>query len=339
MSQEREILRKLRYGQNKNFSAGTYYSDVSTLGMVAPINCNLITPNSTYSSVLEIIKRIEDVQKKFSRLTKSRNNLLYSCALKVMDYLNEKLFGIPKNRMTIEELFEEQLSNINELNLSLASLIHHSKEELKALETNVDKAIRENGLSCDKKETLVETISATLFKYEQIKEKLQNTSKHSPEYFETKIQLKSLERRISELQHVYALTSDIEVHNQLEEHYLQNIEVLFRTSLQVAERIEKRSRLISNMLWKTKKSYQTIGDVIKATTFLSEGMSVLSDFTKEIHNLLYEGIRQMCAIIDNIHLNSATDCYNKRVESMIRDIRFVTYKIGLRAYKHEYTIK
>jgi hypothetical protein len=287
--------------------------------------------NATYGTLYRTIQEMNDVQKRFEQLVRDESSPVYHALTGLKLFIKRKVLGKTTKPITIDQLFEVQLKNVTKLNYTLSKIIEESQQDLAVLEKKVDEVYLNSEKNFHDRKEIREILPSKIVQYRELKAKFKSMQKSNAEYFKIQARLRNIQRDISRLEHEYILINDKDIHNINEDHYLANMEMLFRTTLYTAERIKEKTRLINDTLWKTKRSYQIIDGVIRITAAVSEGVENLASYTREIHNTLVEGVQEMCSIIDtDSNLNNLVGSNSEKLTNLLEDLRLTNYAIDRR---------
>ncbi len=282
-----------------------------------------------YKSLVEVIKDMDEVQQRFESLVKSESSTIYKTVNNYKNLFYEKVLGKKTKCASLEELFESQLTNLSNMNSYLDNILVNSKAELKLLQRNVDSVSHINETNHNNRQAMKSLIPEDLEEYEELQTRLSKMTERSPDYFEIKRKARMLERQISEFENNYLVSTDKMQHYQEEEQYLELMEKMLTVSINTAERISVKERLIEDTLWKTKTTYQAIGDVIKATAAITNGIELLAEYTNEVHNTLTTGLKQMNNILTTNYEVNNTLHRKSEINKLVENLERTNYKSGL----------
>ncbi|RMF55691.1 hypothetical protein D6745_01330 [Candidatus Woesearchaeota archaeon] len=290
-----------------------------------------------YKELAETVEKMQAVQEKFEQIVRSGVSAPYRAWIAARNAFYTKFLGKQAPSTTIDELFEVQLINLGDMNYYLSNIISTSRRELASVQGHVDEISVSNERTHKNREYAESVIPETIAELNALTDKLKGMSESDPGYFQAKRKHRALERRLSQLEKDYLILTDKRAHLSDEENYLENMERLLTIALFTAERISSKARLIEDTLWKTKRTYQSIGDLVQAVAAINEGVTILSDYTREVHNTLVEGLERMGSIINGASsTNVLIGTQSSQLQRLVEDVQSSNYRANMAAERSSY---
>ena len=283
-----------------------------------------------YRELEETVEKMQEVQERFEQIVRSGVSVPYKTWVAARNAFYTKVLGKPVPNTTIDELFEVQLINLGDMNYYLGNIVSSSRRELASVQGHVDEISVSNERTHKNREYAESVMPQTIAELNALTDKLKVVEESDPEYFPTRRKHRALERRVSRLENDYLILTDKRSHQSEEENYLENMERLLTIALFTAERISSKAKLIENTLWKTKRTYQSIGDLVQAVAAINEGVTILSDYTREVHNTLVGGLERMGNIINGTSsTNSLIGTQSSQLHRLVEDVQTSNYRTNI----------
>ncbi len=249
-----------------------------------------------YKGIQKVERDIMKTQGKFDMLLKAKNSPALDMYIKVKDKLSKLFSG--KESKSIEDLFETQLTNINEFNNRLEVVLRASEGSLSGFQNVRDiesLAIRED---YERKAQLEKELPKIQQELASEQEMFRQLPYDSGKYLGQQMKIRNLERELIRLNTRSRIITGSQVHKDSSKVYYTGIEQLLSASVETAGLVLNQSRLVHSTL---KNAYPAV----KTTIYLWEAIGKaerslrgLKVHTEEMHRRLSEGVSKMMEIMD-----------------------------------------
>jgi len=250
-----------------------------------------------YIGLEENIKDISKLNVEMNKKLLANKSLPIKLWVYSTDFVKTKIFG--KEAYSIEDIFDKQVFNIKGLDSNLTGIIFNSRKELKKLITYRDEIIKEWDENMGKYKKLNKEGNIKNELYLEAETEFKSTKKGDKNYFTLMKACTNLRRDLDEISHQKYLSANKVKDREKEETVLKDLEEMLTTGIKVCETISDKTSGILRYVINTKKQWDTLVSQGRIVEALYKSVSMLGEYSNNLHEKLNEGIKKMNGIASN----------------------------------------
>jgi len=278
--------------------------------------------NSYYSRLEYVMKAVAKCQKRIEKETAAEISPFYFTLNKIAKGVKS---AVGVRQLSLEDLFDIQISNVALLRSELEGILAESKTVLNSLEDysrtlhcefktalRTSQSVRENfGFIRGRYNKLSENVSKNRSISEIFSDSsdlpylYKNLSRSDvrptgiQDHVENKIMLLIARKELDNYAHSYILANDSIVDISSEINFLSAVEPAFRMSVYICERIVHRTIRLERHIRYVKSVYEHFKLHQTAVEYLHSAVNALSNFTYQVNDSLAQGFRRMSSAVNN----------------------------------------
>ncbi len=291
------LIQKLeKYGLLKNEYKDDYFSEGNSI----VYNLKNSRMSSNESGFIGLEKNIKDIAKLNLDMNKkllAGKSIPYKVYVNSVDFIKSKIFG--KEPYSIEDIFDKQVNNISNMNSGLNSIIFTSKKELKDLIIYRDEVLEEWANSTKEYNELKKIEPGLNEVYLGSGERVKSTKKNDYNFFIFKKGNKNAERKSRAVVHQKNRAANKISGRSEEDKILNDLEDMLTTAIEVCEIVSDKTSGILRYVRNTKKQWNTLVSGGRIVETLYESVSMLGNYSNDLHERLNEGLKNMGSIANN----------------------------------------
>jgi len=273
------------------------------------------------------VKEINKGQKQLEKIKRMDNSILYKGLVHISDGAKE-LFGKSSVKIDIYELFAHQQQNVRALNYILTSMVNTYNKDADITKHTLDNLVMTTTKESLMKQNLDKEIHPEIQRYEDALEYLAEVDKDKqPEKYYDALQEVIDSKRVSRKKRFeYVITTMGQEHHGEQINNLMLQEELFETILYRITEMAFKTELYQQTLDNNARIWERGYNLFKAVSMVSGGISVMSDFNKELNDSYINAIGDIVNIVDSHPGRNLLNTTNRDLRQLVVDVNASSYK-------------